>query len=130
MMREGVLVIAGCALQLTALTALLHGDGATHATGALLAYLGIQALAAALLAMPLQRLLSRHVRTLRRAALAYLFAAGALVPLGGLLVALLGMALARFRHRTHAMGGIASVALPEFVSSAGGGRSQWAGRRR
>lgn len=120
-MREGVLVIAGCALQLTALTALLHGDGATHPTGALLAYLGIQALAAALLVMPLQRLLSRHVRTPRRAALAYLFAAGTLVPLGGLLVALLGMALARFRHRTQAMGGIASVALPEFVSSAGGG---------
>lgn len=119
-MLEGVLAVAGGAVQLAALSVLLHGgDGATHASGALLAYLGMQALAAALLAMPLQRLLSRHVRTPRRAALAYLFAAGALVPLGGLLVVLPGMALGKLGNRTRTRGGMASVALPEFVSTAG-----------
>lgn len=114
-MLDGVLVLAGAALQLAALAALLQSDAATGATGALLAYLGVQALAAALLAMPLRRQLSRHVRTPLRATLAYLFAAGALVPLGGLLVVLLGRTTATPRPRALAMRGMACVALPEFV---------------
>lgn len=122
-MLEALLAVAGGAVQLAALAVLPHGNGATEATGALLAYLGMQALAAALLAMPLQRLLSRHVRMPSRVASrttsAYLFVAGALVPLGGLLVVLPGMALARLGHRTPAIGGMASVALPEFAGAMG-----------
>ncbi len=120
--------LAGIAVQLAALAVLLHGDGAT---ATLLAYLGMQALAAAMLVMPLRRLLSRHVRTPLRSTSAYLFAAGALVPLGGLLLVLmtvlLGMALSaprggvrsgvrsRARAATHVARGMAFVALPEFV---------------
>ncbi|UZN51187.1 lipopolysaccharide N-acetylglucosaminyl transferase [Cupriavidus cauae] len=126
-MLEALLAVAGGAVQLAALAVLPHGNGATEATGALLAYLGMQALAAALLAMPLQRLLSRHVRmpfrvasrVASRTTSAYLFVAGALVPLGGLLVVLPGMALARLGHRTPAIGGMASVALPEFAGAMG-----------
>lgn len=122
-MLEALLAVAGGAVQLAALAVLPHGNGATEATGALLAYLGMQALAAALLAMPLQRLLSRHVRMPSRVASrttsAHLFVAGALVPLGGLLVVLPGMALARLGHRTPAIGGMASVALPEFAGAMG-----------
>ncbi|MCG5258858.1 lipopolysaccharide N-acetylglucosaminyl transferase [Cupriavidus gilardii] len=126
-MLECVLALAGGAAQLAALAALLHGDGATGATGAFLAYLGMQAAAAAMLAMPLRRLLARYIRTPIRPASAYLLVAGAFVPLGGLLVVLLGMALAAPRPRARAARGLAFVPLPESVSGPGACVSHGAG---
>ncbi|MCT9124470.1 lipopolysaccharide N-acetylglucosaminyl transferase [Cupriavidus gilardii] len=120
-MLEGLLVLAGVAVQLGALAALLHGDGAS---AALLAYLALQTLAAALMALPLRRLLSRRVRVPLGATLPYLFAAGAFVPFGGVLVALYvvlpamlaDMAPSAWRSRARAAQGMALVALPDFAS--------------
>lgn len=120
-MLEVPLILAGVTVHAAALAALLHGDGAA---GALLAYLAMQALAAALLAMPLRRLLSRRVRVPSGATLVYLFAAGAFVPLGGVLVVLfavlpsmlVGMAPSAWRPRALATQRVALVSLPDFAS--------------
>ncbi|GJG95217.1 lipopolysaccharide assembly protein LapB [Cupriavidus pauculus] len=109
----GKLTIGGTASQIAALYLLFHGS-----TGMplLLSFLGLQALAAALLGLAVWRLLPRRFRTPFVWSYAYVAAFCFFVPLGGTLVCLGSLLFSKLFPSLRSEAGIASVALPEFVT--------------
>ncbi|AZG15605.1 MULTISPECIES: tetratricopeptide repeat protein [Cupriavidus] len=109
----GKLTIGGTAIQIAALYLLFRGD-----TGLplLLSFLGLQAVAAALLGLALWRLLPRRFRTPFAWSYAYLAAFCFFVPLGGALVCLGSLLFSKLFPKQRDSSGIASIALPEFVT--------------
>ncbi len=109
----GKLGIGGIAAQLAAL-ALLARAGTS--TALLLTFLGMQALAAAMIAMVLWRMLPRRFRVPFAWSYGYLFAFSFLVPAAGVIVCLGSLMIARLFPGKRPTAGIGSVGLPVFVT--------------
>jgi hypothetical protein len=109
----GKLTLGGAAFQFSALALLFRGG-----TGLplLLAFLTLQGAAAALLGLALWRLLPRRFRTPFAWSYGYLAAFCFFVPLGGVLVCTGSLLFSKLFPRRRDSDGIASVALPEFVT--------------
>ncbi|CAG9168618.1 hypothetical protein LMG23992_01220 [Cupriavidus laharis] len=106
------LTVASVAAQLAALALLVRGDS----TAVLLAFLGMQAMAAALTGLVLWRLLPRRFRVPFVWSYAYLSLFCFFVPLGGMLVCLGSYVFSRLLPSRAGLNGIGSVGLPEFVT--------------
>lgn len=106
------LTVASIAAQIAALALLARGDS----TAVLLAFLGMQAMAAALTGLVLWRLLPRRFRVPFAWSYGYLTLFCFFVPLGGMLVCLGSFAFSRLLPYRDGPTGIGSVGLPEFVT--------------
>lgn len=106
-------LIIGTALQIGALYMLFHGG-----TGLplLLTFLGLQVLAAAVLGAAVWFVMPRRFRTPVGWSYAYMAAFCFFVPLGGTLVCLGSLLFSKLFPSRRDSAGIASVALPEFVT--------------
>jgi len=109
----GKLGIGGIAAQIAALALLAR---AGNSSALLLAFLGAQALSAAMIAMVLWRLLPRRFRVPFAWTYGYLFAFCFLVPLAGSIVCAGSLLIARLLPARRAAGGIGMVGLPVFVT--------------
>ncbi|AVA34816.1 MULTISPECIES: hypothetical protein [Cupriavidus] len=109
----GKLTFGGAAFQISALALLFSGG-----TGLplLLGFLTLQGAAAALLGLALWRLLPRRFRTPFVWSYGYLAAFCFFVPAGGVLVCMGSLLFSKLFPRRGSNSGIASVALPEFVT--------------
>lgn len=109
----GKLTFGGTTAQIAALALLFRGG---TGLGLLLSFLTLQAAASAMLGLALWRLMPRRFRTPFVWSYAYLALFCFFVPLGGTLVCLGSLVFSKLFPARRDSTGIASVALPEFVT--------------
>lgn len=107
------LTLGGVSVQMAALALLFKGG---TSTALLLSFLGLQALAAAMLALAIWRLLPRRFRVPFPWSYGYLATFCFFVPLGGVAVCLGSYLFSKLLPARQNDSGIASVRLPEFVT--------------
>jgi hypothetical protein len=106
------LIVASVAAQIAALALLVRGDS----MAVLVAFLGMQAMAAVLTGLALWRMLPRRFRVPFGWSYAYLSLFCFFVPVGGALVCLGSYLCSRLLPSRTGPGGTGSVGLPEFVT--------------